>query len=312
MAPVSKLVNKAKGKSARQPREKENALEPTLEELEAVLTEKTAEKRNVDEASSARAKISVELSSPVRKSSVISHPEALSPDLVQEMRSDINTLLRQRDQQALEINELKAKCHLKQSVDYQWRKDGNKKQYNIIRKLQIENEQARAIFAQYKNIQGNRHLENTANQLTERVKMLRIADSSIHGWATVMEYENNPVAESEEDDKKLRRAEQAAQAKIQLKANEKKTRQSRFSPYGGNFSNNNRNNEGNGDDKPEYSGYRAYGGYKNTHPYRYSSVAPDKQPPKRNINNDICYNCGARRNWANTCPEKKQQAEKPN
>ena len=85
-----------------------------------------------------------------------------------------------------------------------------------------------------------------------------------------MEYENNPIAENEEDDKKLRRAEQAAQAKIQLKATEKKTRQSRFSPYGqgNNYSsnNNNRYNEGNGDEKPEYSGYRAYGGYKNTPP----------------------------------------------
>ena len=178
MAPTSKLVNKAKGKSVRR---KENP-EPSLEELETALNEKAAEKRDVSESNSARAQISVELSSPIRKSSVTSHPEALSPDLVQEMRSNIDTLLRQRELQALEINELKAKCHIRQTVDYQWRKDGNKKQNDIIRSLQVETEQAKAIFVPYKNLQGDKHLANITKQLADRVKMLRIADSSIHGW----------------------------------------------------------------------------------------------------------------------------------
>ena len=120
------------------------------------------------------------------------------------------------------------------------------------------------------------------------------------------------MAIDEEDDRKLRRTEKSASDKKLQKDQERKARQYRYNPY---------NYHGNrqGEEKAEgtsegssYQNYRSYGGYKNNHPYRNSSMAPDKHPPRRNINNDICYNCGARGHWANTCPEKKQQNEKAN
>ena len=40
--------------------------------------------------------------------------------------------------------------------------------------------------------------------VAERTKMLRIADTSAQGWATVLEYEQNPVAVLEEDNKKIK------------------------------------------------------------------------------------------------------------
>ena len=141
--------------------------------------------------------------------------------------------------------------------------------------------------------------------IAERTKMLRIADTSPNGWATVMEYEQNPIAESEADDQKLR---QAASDKATARNAERKAKQSRFSPY--NYSNNgayqNRyNNENNHD-----TGYKAYGSYKSQNTFRNTTVAPDKPLPKRNVNNDICFNCGARGHWAHSCPQRKQDAEK--
>ena len=116
---------------------------------------------------------------------------------------------------------------------------GNKKQFKIIQRLQVENQNAKAIYAPYRNAQGEKHLNNTTDLLDNRVKMLRIADSSVHSWATVVEYKNNPVAVDEEDDRKLRRAEKSTLDKKQLKEQDKKARQSRFSPYGYNHHNNN-------------------------------------------------------------------------
>ena len=179
------------------------------------------------------------------------------------MRADIDFLRKERVAQSIEITELRAKYDVKPKIDYQWRKEGNRKQFELIHDLQAKNQQAIAIFAPYDNPAGNKHLMNTASMLKNRVKMLRIADSSSLGWATVVEYENNPVADDEEDDKKLRRAEKSASDKKQLKDQEKKNRQTRFQPYNNqNYSQGNSSHDRNeGEhDRPHYSGYRSYGG----------------------------------------------------
>ena len=147
---------------------------------------------------------------------------------------------------------------------------------------------------------GERQLDELDSILKGRIKLLRIADSSQYGWATVQEYENNPVAHDEEDDRKLKRAEKSAQERLAQKNADRKSRQFRFSKY-----HNNR------DDREEpTSSYKAYGGFKSQHPYRSSTVVGEKLPPKRNINNDVCFSCGSRGHWANHCPERKQLGEK--
>jgi uncharacterized protein YeaO (DUF488 family) len=53
--------------------------------------------------------------------------------------------------------------------------------------------------------------------ITDRQKLIRIADRSEHGWATVEEYENDELADNSDDEKKIFKAETRAGRKLQQK-----------------------------------------------------------------------------------------------
>jgi thioesterase domain-containing protein len=53
--------------------------------------------------------------------------------------------------------------------------------------------------------------------LRHRHKLIRIADNSEAGLATILEYENLEVADDSDDDKRIRRAEERAKKKAELK-----------------------------------------------------------------------------------------------
>ena len=51
-----------------------------------------------------------------------------------------------------------------------------------------------------------------------RQKNIKIADRSEHGWATVLEYEEDELADNSEDEKRLFRAEARAGRKLKQKS----------------------------------------------------------------------------------------------
>ena len=99
---------------------------------------------------------------------------------------------------------------------------GHLKQFELIQKLIIQNRETQQTFAPYGCSAGNKQLKETEALLLHRVKILRMADAPPYGWITVQEYENNPLAYDEEDDKKIRRAEKSAQEIAEKKAAETK------------------------------------------------------------------------------------------
>ena len=274
--------------------EQERCASPTLAELSQSLEERAHDKESTSND---------EPTQEPSPSLVLQNPEALPRDLVQEMRFMVAEFREQKKEHANQMLEMSARLAATPKSDLQWRKEGNRKQYEVMKDLLIHVHQVIAFNKIKDSNQVAFHGGELLKMINERVKLLRIADSSTHGWSTVAEYQANPIAEDEKDDLKLKRAEKAAQDKYELKEKDKKAKQSRFQPYGqSNQWNSNRNNTDH-----QNQDYKAYGGYKNNNPYRPSSVAPEKAPPKRNVNNDLCFNCGSRGHWAHACPEKQQQ-----
>ena len=100
--------------------------------------------------------------------------------------------------------------------------------------------QSLALYQASKQDSGEVPLKSLISTAQERIKLLKIADSSPHGWGTVSEYEANPITQGDEDDKKLKKAEKAAQEKSALRAQERSAKQARFSNYNrGGFQGNN-------------------------------------------------------------------------
>ena len=308
MAPQSKLAKKSKGKSIPKAKSKERqTVEAGLHELRKDLEKKAAENRRVQNKSGEGTPNSSQSSVSV----VLSNPEALGSDLIQEMRNTLNEIRQERQEQAEKINKLTVQCETAAKSEIAWKKEGNKKQHEILKSIVHQNNQARIHYALGKNSLGAAFQDSIDKIAANRTKLLRIADTSVNGWATVLEYEQNPIAESEADDKKLRNAEKTAKEKATQRAQERKTKQSRFSPYNpNNRGYQYRNQDYNAPSNENPQGYRSYGGYKSQHPYKNSTVAPDKPLPKRSLNNDICFHCGGRGHWAHSCPERKQESEK--
>ena len=78
-------------------------------------------------------------------------------------------------------------------------------------------------------LMAHRKISEGIDILSHHQKLVKLADSSEHGWKIVQEYEAQPLAEDSDDEKKIYRA----QMKAERKANqERRNRTRRFRPYG--------------------------------------------------------------------------------
>ena len=67
--------------------------------------------------------------------------------------------------------------------------------------------------------------------ISNRQKVIRLADSSELGWSVVKEYQSNPLASDSEDKKRMMRAEARASRKMKQRRFERSRRMQRFQPF---------------------------------------------------------------------------------
>lgn len=66
--------------------------------------------------------------------------------------------------------------------------------------------------------------------LQERQKLILLADKSLYGWKTVLEYKHHDLADDEEDEKKIHRAESRAARAVKRSTSRTSQHQRKFLP----------------------------------------------------------------------------------
>ena len=108
------------------------------------------------------------------------------------------------NQQLEEIKKLK----FSQMPDF--KKRANKDQYVHNAKVLDSLDEAKVHLAEGKAVETASALDTGIKLMQDRQKLILIADQSPFGWLTVDNYKSNVLAEDEEDEKRLQRAENRA------------------------------------------------------------------------------------------------------
>ena len=186
------------------------------------------------------------------------------------------------------IADLELKLEAEEAVPHEWKKPGLKHLFNIANQCLRALKVASAAIKDNKPSKASGAVEQAMAILTDRIKMLKIADTSIGGYDTVNAYRAVPVVEDSDDDRKLKKAEKAAKEKLGTRSAEKKSKgyrpRSRYPQY----------------QRDQYHGYRSIGSFWNKNPWTQGAVVPDRRTPQAR---DLCFRCGARGHWSDACPE---------
>ena len=168
------------------------------------------------------------------------------------------------------VNPTAAKPVTLSSKDNQSQYDHQEKVLNLIEqaKTKIESNKEEAIEL----------LESAKEQINKRIKLIKIADKHEGGWQTVVEYMSDELASDSDDEKKIRRANNAAMQKRKKRSVEFRSKRGKF-------------------------------------PQRFPSSRQSFNPATAGIppfqsrgtfrkfgSRDTCFSCGLQGHWRKNCP----------
>ena len=107
-----------------------------------------------------------------------------------------------------------------------FKRKGNEIQYEFNSKLQDTLEEAKSHLEVNAVEKVKASLSEGMTLLPKRQKLILLADKSEFGWKTVQEYTQHELADSEEDGKKIRRAEERAEKALNSAASKKSVKRS--------------------------------------------------------------------------------------
>jgi hypothetical protein len=139
-------------------------------------------------------------------------------------------------QRELSVNQLtQIQQNLVLNDGYRFKKKGNEEQFKANVKVMTKLVDAECSIdnvlsegASQAAVMAKQSISEGIDLVKHRQKLIKLADSTEHGWRVVQEYENNPLAENSDDEKKIYRAEARAGRSARVDR-QKKSRRGR--PY---------------------------------------------------------------------------------
>ena len=120
-----------------------------------------------------------------------------------------------------------------------FKKKGNERQYRHNEEVRLKVSDAASALSETPPAveKAKTLLEEGEKLIVDRQKLIRIADRSENGWATVDEYVEDELADNSDDEKRLNRADARASKKLKAQKNGKGTRKPNPYAYRKNFNN---------------------------------------------------------------------------
>lgn len=172
-------------------------------------------------------------------------PSSFPPGFHAILKAQKNAILSAVDSQiqGLQSNLLKAQSDLASQIasevqpgNYVFKNKGNEQQFNFNRKM-IRTSTAAVKALENGNIgKAKEELNEGISLLTNRQKIIKLADKSEFGWATVQEHVCDDLADDEADVSKIKKAEKRAAAKFKSLQEKKRTKFSTSAPSPSNAS----------------------------------------------------------------------------
>ena len=168
-----------------------------------------------------------------------------------------------------------------------FKRKGNEIQYKFNSKLQDTLDEAKSHLEANAVEKAKASLSEGTSILTERQKLILLADKSEFGWKTVEEYTQHELADDEADGKKIRRAEERAEKALKSTTSKKSAKRS------SSVSRTSTSHFG----QQNFRSYSTFGSLRN----QSDRMSLPRSPafPSRSGN---CFACGKFGHWRSECP----------
>ena len=147
------------------------------------------------------------------------------------------------------------------------------------------------VMADLDSSRLRKELKSVTTKLTDRNKLIKMADRSPAGWATVEEYLSDELASDSEDEKRIRSAEARAIRKRTMKKSDHISTSSTITSAPG------RPPSG----RPSLQGQKIYSPF-------YSQQNNRGSRPENQQRRNMCFGCGQVGHWRIACPNLKPQS----
>ena len=139
---------------------------------------------------------------------------------------------------------------------------------------------------------AKQELQEGKKLLAERQKLIKLADRSECGWATVSVYVTDDLADTPDDERRISKAERSA--KKALEAKREKSRSRSTSSKSNNFAPNNNSFHSRSSIDSSFQSFQK--------PFQFRQATFFPGTFRGRSQAGVCFGCGLEGNWRNSCP----------